>query len=124
MVASLAGVAGHGVAVDADEPLGLADPAALGDVFQHGRGLLRGQVGMEQWGALAFGKPMATGPTAEEANRVVFPIMSADREIFSAPETLIGALRIQAAEAREVIHGPPPTTYHAPGASGCDTMSG
>jgi hypothetical protein len=124
MVARLAGVSGHGVAVDAHEPLGLADAAALGDVPQHGRGLLLGQMGMEQRGPLAFGEPIAAGATAEEADRVALAVMAADGEVFSATDAMIGALGIQAAEPREVIHGSPPTTYHASRDRICDNASG
>ncbi len=109
MVAGLADVAGHGVAVDPHEPLGLADAAALGDVFEQGDGLLLAQVGVEHRSALAFGEPIATGATSEEADRSGFAVMTADREVFPAPDAMIGALGIQAAEPREVIHGPPPT---------------
>jgi len=111
MLARLAGVAGHGVAVDAHQPLGLADPAALGDMFQHGRGLLPGQVRAEQRGRLAFGEAIATGATPEEADRVVLAVVAADGEVFAAPDAMIGASGIQAAESREVVHGLPPTTY-------------
>jgi hypothetical protein len=110
MVAGLARVAGHGVAVDARQSLGLADAAALGDVLQDRLGLLAGQVGMEQRGALALGEAAPARPTAEEADRVILAISAADREVFAAPGAEIGASRIRAAEAREVIHGPPPTT--------------
>jgi len=113
MVARLAGVSGHGVAVDAHEPLGLTDPAALGDVPEHGRGLLLGQMGMEQRRALALGEAIAAGATAEEADRVALAVMAADGEVFSATDAMIGALGIQAAEPGEVIHGPPPTTHRA-----------
>jgi len=97
--------------VDPDEPLGLADAAALGDVLQDRRGLLGGQVGMEQRRPLAFGELRAAGATAEEADRVVLAVMAADGEVFPATDALIGALGIQAAEPREVIHGPPPSAY-------------
>jgi hypothetical protein len=111
VVAGLADVAGHRIAVDPDESLGLADAAALGDVFQHGGGLLHCQVGMEQRGALAFGGPTAAGTAAEEADRVALAVVAADGKVFSAPDTRIGAPGIQAAEAREVVHGPPPTDH-------------
>jgi hypothetical protein len=124
MIAGLAGVAGHGVAVDAHQPLGLADAAALGDVLQDGDGLLASQMGMEQRGPLAFGEAIAARAAPEEADRVILAVMAADGEVFSAPESMIGALGIQAAEAREVIHGPPPTIYRGPRASSCDSASG
>jgi len=124
VVARLADGAGHRVAVDSHEPLGLADAAAVGDVFQDGRGLLLGQMRAEQRGALAFGGPIATGSTSEEADRGGLAVVTADGEVFPTAEAVIGALGIQAAEPREVVHGPPPTTYHAVIANGCDSVSG
>jgi len=111
MIAGLAGVAGHGIAVDADEPLGLADSAALGDVLQHGRRLLPGQMRAEEWGPLALGEAIAAGATAEESDRAVLAVVAADGEVFPCPDPMVGALGIQAAEPREIIHGPPPATY-------------
>ncbi len=87
------------------------------------RGPSPGQVGMEQSGAVAIGESIATGPTAEEADRVALAVMTADREVFSVPDAMTGALGIQAAEAREVIYGPPPTTYHVPRTISCDSSS-
>jgi hypothetical protein len=124
MVAGLAGIAGHGVTVDSHEPLGLADPAALGDMLQDCRGLLLGQVGMEQWSSLAFGESVAAGPTTKEANRAILAIVFADGEVFSAPEAMVGAPEIQAAEPREVIHGPPPATYPINRSKGCNFLPG
>jgi hypothetical protein len=123
MVACLADVAGHRIAVDPHEPLGLADSASLGDVLKDSDGLLPGQVGMEQRCPLAFGESTAAGATSKETDRAVLAVMAADREVFPTPRTVIGTLRIQAAEAREVIHGPPPTTYPAMRASICDTRT-
>jgi hypothetical protein len=124
MVARLADVAGHRIAVDPHEPLGLANAASLGDVLEDGDGFLLGQVGMEQRRALAFGEPITAGATSEETDRVVLAVATADREVFSTSGPVIGALRIQATEAREVIHGPPPTTYPALRDNTCDSNSG
>jgi hypothetical protein len=110
VVAGLTDVTGHRVAVDPHESLGLADAAPLGDVFEQGRGLLLGQVGVEHRSALAFGKPIATGATSKEADRSGFAVVAGNGEVFAAPDAVIGALGIQAAEPSEVIHGPPPTT--------------
>ncbi len=101
--------------MDADESPGLADPAPLGDVLQHGGGLLWWQVGAEQRGALALGEPIAAGAAAEEADWGGFAVVTADGEISLASDPMIGALGIQAAEPREVVHGPPRVTYPATG---------
>jgi len=109
VVAGLADVAGHGVAVDPHQSLGLADAAAIGDVLQDGDGLLASQMGVEQRGPLAFGEAIAARAAPEEANRGGLAIVATDGEVFAAPDAVIGALGIQTAEAREVVHGPPPT---------------
>jgi hypothetical protein len=69
----LAAVAGHRVAMDAHEPLGLAGAAPLGDVLRYGDGLLGGQVGTEQRGVLGLGVPVTSGAAAEESARRGFP---------------------------------------------------
>jgi hypothetical protein len=72
LVVSVAGVssgdlrqAGDGVAVDVDQASGLSDAAALGEVLEHGAGLLVGQVGMEQGRALALGEAIFAGVAIE-----------------------------------------------------------
>jgi hypothetical protein len=111
MIPGLAAVAGHRVAMDTDESLGLADAAPLGDVLQDGRGFLRRQVRAEQRGPLALGEPIAAGAAAEESDRRGFAVVAADGEVFPAADSMIGAVGIQAAERREVVHGPPRATY-------------
>jgi hypothetical protein len=113
MAPGLAAVARHGVAVDLHESFGLADAAPLGDMLQHGDGLLRREVGAEQRSALALGEPVAVRPAAEEADRRGLAVVAADGEVFPAPDAMIGAPGIQAAEPREVVHGPPRVTYPA-----------
>jgi len=54
--AGAAGQAHHGVAVDAGQPFGLADAAALVQVRQDGVGLLGRQPAVKQGGALALGE--------------------------------------------------------------------
>jgi hypothetical protein len=125
VVSGFADVSSHRVAVDADEPLGLADAAAVGDVLQDGRGLLLGQVRPEQRRALAFGEAIAAGATSKGADRRGgLAVVAADGEVFTPSDAMIGALGIQAAEHGEVIHGPLPTTYLAMRASSCDSSSG
>ena len=107
--------------MDADEPLGLADAAALGDVLQHGDGLLRREVGAEQRGALSLGEPVSAGAAAEESDRRGFAVVAADGEVSPAANPTIGALGIQAAESREVVHGPARVTYPVTQTCGCDS---
>jgi hypothetical protein len=124
VVAGLAGVAGHRVAVDPHQAFGLADAAPLLEVLEDGGGLLLGQMRTEQGGALAFGETIAAGATSEEADRGVLAVASGDGEVFAAPDAVIGTLGIQAAESREVVHGPPPAAYLTIRARSCDTESG
>jgi len=58
---------------------GLADAAAFGDVLQHGKNLLLGQVGAEQRRAFTLGKPRLAGSAAEHSPLFVRPIATADR---------------------------------------------
>ena len=111
VVAGLADVAGHRVAVDAHEPLGLTDTAAVGDVLQEGDGLLPAQMRVEQRRALAFGEPIAAGAATEKANRGRLAVVAANGEVSPTTHAMIGAVGIQAAEPSEVVDGPPPSTY-------------
>ncbi len=124
MVSRLAGVASDGVAVDPHEPLGLTDATVVGDLPQDGDGLLLGQVRVEQRGAPAFGEAIAAGAASEEADRGGLAVVTADGEVVTDPDAMVGAAGIQAAEAREVVHGPPPATYVAGKSMGCDFSSG
>jgi repressor of nif and glnA expression len=124
MVARLAGVARHRVAVDPHQAFGLADAAPLLEVLEDGRGLLPGQVRAEQRGALAFGEAIAAGAASEEADRGVLAVATGDGEVFAAPDAVLGTSGIQAAELREVVHGPPPAAYRAIRARSCDSELG
>jgi hypothetical protein len=124
VAAGLAGVAGHRVAVDPHQAFGLADAAPLLEVLEDGGGLFLGQMRTEQRGALAFGEAIAAGSASEEADRGVLAVASGDGEVIAAPEAVLGTLGIQAAESREVVHGPPPAAYLAIRARSCDAESG
>jgi hypothetical protein len=124
VVAGLAGVAGHRVAVDSHQAFGLADTASLGEVLQDGGGRSLGQMRTEQRGALAFGETIAAGAASEKADRGVLAVATGDGEVFAAPDAMLGTLGIQAAESREVVHGPPQAAYLAIRARSCDAESG
>jgi hypothetical protein len=124
VVAGLAGVAGHGVAVDPHQAFGLANSASLGEVLQDGGGLFLGQMRTEQRGPLAFGEAIAAGAASEEADRGVVAVATGDGEVFAAADAVIGTSGIQAAESSEVVHGPPPATYPTIRARSCGPESG
>ena len=71
-----AGQPGDRVAMDADEPLGLADAAPLGDVLQDGCGFRRRQVRSEQRGG-----PMASVIKYPRSKFWVAAFRDADRAI-------------------------------------------
>jgi len=95
----LAAVAGDGLPVDADEPAGLADAVALGDVMKDRDGLLRRQVRSEEWRALALGESGLASPAAEHASGLIGPVAMGDGEISGRPLAMLGAVGIEAAEA-------------------------
>ncbi len=95
----LAAVAGDGLAVDADEPPGLADAVTLGDVMEERDGLLRRQVGAEERRAFAFGESGLAGPASEHASGLLGAVAMGDGEISGPPLAVLGAVGILAAEA-------------------------
>jgi hypothetical protein len=100
-----AGQSDDGVAVDADEPPGGADAAALVEVLEDGVGLLLGQVAAVQRRALALGEAGPAGVAVELAGLLVLAESAADREVTGAASAVERAVRILAAEAGEVVHG-------------------
>jgi hypothetical protein len=98
----LSGHAGEphdGVAMDADKPLGLADPVSLDQVYEDRDHLLRRQTGMGQRGALAFGEARLTGLAVEQSDLLMFAVTVADREVPGVALAVEGAVGILAAEA-------------------------
>src|SRR4051812_17134354 len=100
-----AGQSDDGVAVDADEPPGGADAAALVEVLEDGVRLLLGQVAAVERRALALGEAGPAGVAVELPELLVLAEASADREIAGVALAVECAARILAAEAREVVHG-------------------
>jgi len=96
--------ANDGIAVDVDEASGLSDSASLGEVPEHGAGLLLGQMGVEQWRALALGEAVLAGLAVEQADVVVLAVAAADGEVCVAALAEEAAIGILAAEACEVVH--------------------
>ncbi len=91
--------------MDADEAAGLPGAVALAEVIEHRTGFILGQVGAEEWSALAFGEAVLTNPAVEEADVFVLAEAAADGEVGRIPTAVEGAVGIQTAEARKVVHG-------------------
>jgi hypothetical protein len=97
--------AGDGVAVDADEAAGLPGTVALTEVIEHRTSLVLGQVGAEKWSALAFGEAVFTGPAVKQTDMIVLAEAAAGSKVACTPTAVERAVGVQAAEARQVVHG-------------------
>jgi len=95
-------------AIDLAEPAGLSDAAPLGDVLQDRLDFLRRESGVEERCPLPLRKASLASLTAEHASGLSGTIATGHREISGPSPTVFRALRIQAAEAREVVHGAAP----------------
>ena len=102
-------VAGDGVVVHPTEPAGLADAAPLGDVLQDRLDLLGREPGVEEGRPLALGEPGLAGPAAEHATRLAGSVAVRHGQVSDPPLTVVGAERIQAAEASQIVHGAGPS---------------
>jgi hypothetical protein len=89
--------------MDADEAFGLADAVALDQVLEDRDGLLRGQARVEQRGALAFGEAGVARLAVEQADMPLLSVAITDREVAGIASAVERAIRVQAAEAREVV---------------------
>ena len=105
MFADHSAVADHRVAVHADQPSGGPHPVAIGQVFDQLDGLLLGQARSEERSALAFGEAVLAGPAVEEPMLLGLAVAGADRQIADAPLAVVGAIRVLAAEAGQILPG-------------------
>jgi hypothetical protein len=94
-----------GIAMDADESLGLADAVALDQVLEDRDGHRRGQARSGQGSALALGESRTAGVAVEQADVALLAVSVADGEVAGVAPAVERAGGIQAAEARQVIHG-------------------
>jgi hypothetical protein len=92
-----------GVAVDTDEAFGLTDAVPLDQVLEDRDGLVRGQAGVEQRGALAFGEAGVARLAVEQTDMPLLSIAITDREVAGIASAAERAIRVQATEAREII---------------------
>lgn len=96
--------AGDRVPVDVDQTSGLSDAAALGEVLEHGAGLLLREVGVEERRALALGEAVFAGLAVEQSDVMVLAVAGADGEVSDVALAVGGAIGFLATEAREVVH--------------------
>jgi hypothetical protein len=87
------------------EPPGLADTAPLVEVLQERDRLLLGPVRTEQRRPLALGGPAAAGAALQDPVLLAGAAAAVDAEVVATAPAVVGAVRVQATEACEVIHG-------------------
>jgi hypothetical protein len=121
MLASDPTQAADGAAIDLAEPTRLADAAPLGDMLQDRFDLLRRQSRVEERRPFALGESGLASLAAEHASGLLGTIATGHRQISGPTLAMFRALRIQAAEAREVIHGAAPPVRSSGSISCCVT---
>jgi len=107
--------------IDLAEPAGLTDAASLGDMLQDRVSFLRWESGVEEGCSLSLREASLTSLTAEHASGLARAIATGHREISCSAFAVFGALGIQAAEAREVVHGAAPPVRSSRMISSCVT---
>ncbi len=91
--------------MDADESLGLADAVALDQVLEDRDGHPRGQARSGQGSALPLGESRTAGVAVEQADVALLAVSVSDGEVAGVASAVERAGGIQAAEARQVVHG-------------------
>ena len=121
MLAGELAQAADGASVHLAEPSGLADAAPLGDVLQDRFDLLRGQSGIEEGRSLTLGEAGLADAAAEHTSLLARAVAAGHGQISGPPPAMLGAVGIQAAEAREVIQGAAPPVRSSRANDGCVT---
>jgi hypothetical protein len=93
-----------GVFVDPDQAASLADATVLPEMSQDVDGLLLGEAGIEQRCAFAFGEALLAGSTGKHTS-LGGSVAEAYAQIVEAALAVLEAIRVLAAEKREVVHG-------------------
>jgi hypothetical protein len=99
MLSGHAGQPHDGVAMDAHEPLGLSDPVTLDEMVEDGNHFFRGQAGVREGRALAFGESGLAGIAIEQSDLLMFSVAVANREVAGVTLSVERAFGILAAEA-------------------------
>jgi hypothetical protein len=99
------GEADHRVFVDAAEAAGLADANALLEVGEDGDGLVLGEAGVEQRGAVAFAEAVLAGATGQTATLLVLAVAEGDAEVAVIAAAKVRAVGVVAAEVLQIVHG-------------------
>jgi hypothetical protein len=106
VLADPSGVADHRVGGHSDLPGRGSDPVAVGQVPDHVDGLVRGQATAEKGGPLPLGEPSLAGATVKQPDGLGLAVVAANGQVAESPLAIIGAIRVLAAEVRQVlVHG-------------------
>jgi hypothetical protein len=104
MITGQAGQADDGVAVDPHQACGGADATAFLEMAEDRHDRLVGELGAEEDGPFVLGEGGLAGGAAEEPILALLAEAVVDREVSGVALTEGRALRVGAAEAREVFH--------------------
>jgi hypothetical protein len=104
-------VATDRVAVHPAKPAGLADATPLSNVLQDRFDFLDCEPGAEENRALTLGKSSLAGATTEHTARLLGTVSAGHCQVFCPSLAVVGALRIQATESREVVHDATPLKH-------------
>src|SRR5262249_10574800 len=98
VTAGAAAIADHGVRADPGQAAGLSDAAAIGQVSEHGPGLVIGQAAVEQRRALAFGEAGLAAFAVQQA-ALLLAVVTAHRQVALSALAMVRASGVLAAEA-------------------------
>jgi hypothetical protein len=98
VVAAPQSVADDRVFIDAGQPCGLTDAAAVLEVPEDVQSLLVWQAGAEQGGPFTFGEAGLAGTAGEHAALLAGAIAEADAEVALATQAIIGTVGVLTAE--------------------------
>jgi hypothetical protein len=90
--------------VDTDEPAGRSGAVPFAQVVEHRAGLVLGEVGIEQRGALTLGEAVFAGPAIEQTDVVLLAEAAAGGEVPGIAAAVESAVGVLAAKACEVVH--------------------
>jgi hypothetical protein len=94
MLSEQSAIMNHRYPGNANQPLGLADSAAFGDVGSQCQNLLFAQMGAEQRSAFTLGKPGLAGSAVQQPQSLALSVPATNRYVSQPPFSVIGALLV------------------------------
>jgi hypothetical protein len=109
VIASDSAQAADRAAIHLAKSTGLADAASLGDMFQDRFDFLRRQSRVKEGRPLALGEAELADAATEHASLLMRAVAAGHGQISGPSLAMLGAVGIEATEAREVIHDEAPS---------------